>query len=136
MNTGNTKTHARNFKLESENGDDFMPYFGYSDCVKLENNDTRVIVSGACGGRVLEYALNGINALLLDPAQAGWTYAPGKPTVDPCGGRMDIGPEYTMPPHPELWLGTWKTERLGPLASSPFPADDTFDFNKLRNLVK
>ncbi len=117
-------------------GDDFMPYFGYSDCVKLENKDTRVIVSGACGGRVLEYSLNGINALLLDPAQAGWTYVPGKLTVDPCGGRMDIGPEYTMPPHPELWLGTWKTECLGPLAARMTSvADKATGVQLVRDLV-
>jgi len=94
-----------------------VQFHGYSDCVKLENQTTRVILSGACGGRVLEYSLDGVNAILLFPVQDGWTYTPGQPAVDPCGGRMDIGPECTIPKHPDLWLGAWKTERTGPLSA-------------------
>jgi len=94
-----------------------VTYHGYDDCIELKNRNTRVILSGACGGRVLEYSLNGVNALLLDPSQAGWTYTPGGPTIDPSAGRMDIGPESTTPPHLGLWLGSWKAIRTGPYSA-------------------
>lgn len=101
---------------EKSSDEAFGKDYGYSDCVKLENKNTRAIISGACGGRILEYSLDGVNALYLDPAQDGWTYTPGKPLTDPSGGRMDLGPEYAIPEHLDLWLGRWKTERTGPLS--------------------
>jgi hypothetical protein len=89
-------------------------FFGYDACIALENGaGTRVVVSPAAGGRVLEYSLNGENVLYLDPAQQGWRHRPGTPTVDPCGGRCDIGPERTVAPHPDLWLGDWIGEIAG-----------------------
>lgn len=90
-----------------------VEFFGYADCIKLENATTRVVL-GTSGGRVLEYAHQGENALMLDPAQAGWRYAPGKPTVEPSAGRCDVGPEQVIPRHPDLWFGDWKAEITGP----------------------
>ena len=88
--------------------------FGYSGCIVMENAaGTRVVLSPLAGGRVLEYSLNGRNAIYLNPAQQGWRHQPGIPSVDPCGGRCDIGPERTMAPHPDLWLGDWTGEVLG-----------------------
>lgn len=89
-------------------------YFGYADCIALENGaGARVVLSPLAGGRVLEYSLNGVNALYLDPAQQGWRHKPGIPSVDPCGGRLDVGPERTIAPHPDLWLGDWTGEIAG-----------------------
>jgi hypothetical protein len=90
-----------------------LEFFGYADCIVLENATTRVVL-GTSGGRVLEYALRGENALMLDPAQAGWRYAPGKPLVEPSAGRCDVGPEQVIPRHPDLWFGDWKAEITGP----------------------
>jgi hypothetical protein len=84
-----------------------VEFFGYSDCVKLENEQVRVIFGHHCGGRILEYSLNGENILQLDPEQRGWTYQPGRPVIDPLGGRFDIGPEKVIPAHPTLWVGAW-----------------------------
>jgi hypothetical protein len=87
---------------------------GYSGCIVMENAaGTRVVLSPLAGGRVLEYSLNGRNAIYLNPAQQGWRHQPGIPSVDPCGGRCDIGPERTMAPHPDLWLGDCTGEVLG-----------------------
>ncbi|MCC7265210.1 MAG: hypothetical protein IT369_22110 [Candidatus Latescibacteria bacterium] len=88
-------------------------FFGYNDCIALENNTTRVVL-GTSGGRVLEYALQGKNALMLDPAQAGWRYVPGQPVVEPSAGRCDVGPEQVIPRHPDLWFGDWQAEATGP----------------------
>ncbi len=88
--------------------------FGYEGCLVLENGaGTRVVLSPLAGGRVLEYSLDGRNVLYLDPAQRGWRHVPGVPTVDPCGGRCDIGPERVVAPHPDLWLGDWTGEIVG-----------------------
>lgn len=90
-----------------------MEYHGYKDCVKLENRTTRLIVSGACGGRVLEYSLNGKNAIFLKREHDGWICRGARRNIDPCGGRLDIGPEFTIPKHPGLYVGRWETERTG-----------------------
>lgn len=91
-----------------------IDYFGYTGCVALENGaGTRVVLCPQAGGRVLEYSLNGVNALYLAEAQKGWLHKPGISSVDPCGGRMDVGPEFVLPPHPDLWLGDWSGERVG-----------------------
>ena len=40
-----------------------ISFFGYDDCVALENESTRVVLCPHGGGRVLEYALHGQNAI-------------------------------------------------------------------------
>ncbi len=87
---------------------------GYSGCVELTNGTTRVILEPNCGGRVIEYSLNGKNFLYVDAKQDGWIYTPGERTIDPCGGRCDIGPEMLVPRHPDLWVGKWTAEIIGP----------------------
>ena len=89
-------------------------FFGYGGCIALENGaGTRVVLCPQAGGRVLEYSLKGANALYLNPEQKGWRHKPGIPSVDPCGGRCDVGPEMVLPPHPDLWLGDWTGEIVG-----------------------
>lgn len=102
---------------ETATGVAVMDYFGYANCIGLENGETKVVLCPEAGARVLEYSWKGKNALYLDPAQKGWRYEPGRPVVDPCGGRFDIGPEMTIPRHPDLWLGRWTGEILGPRAA-------------------
>ena len=87
-----------------------VKFHGYSDCIRLENEDTRITLGHQCGGRVLEYSWRGENVLRLDPNQAGWLPEPGKPEIDPWGGRFDIGPEKVIAPHPTLWFGAWSAE--------------------------
>jgi len=87
--------------------------FGYTGCIEMVNDaGTRVVLCPQGGGRVLEYSLNGKNALYVNEAQNGWRYQPGVETVDPCGGRFDIGPERVIAPHDDLWLGDWTGEIL------------------------
>jgi hypothetical protein len=86
---------------------DRVEFFGYSDCVRLENEKVRVILGHHCGGRILEYSLKGENVIYLDPTQKGWIYKPGEPEIDPYGGRFDIGPEKMVPSHPTLWVDAW-----------------------------
>lgn len=95
---------------DKKTGAAFVNCCGYTNCVKLENGSTRVILEPSCGGRVLEYSLNGKNSIYVDPAQNGWVYRTGKNGIDPSGGRMDFGPEKTVPAHPDLWLGKWQAQ--------------------------
>ena len=91
-----------------------IDYFGYAGCLSLENGaGARAVLCPQAGGRVLEYSLGGASAIYLNPAQQGWRHQPGIPSVDPCGGRLDIGPERTIAPHPDLWLGDWTGEITG-----------------------
>lgn len=94
-------------------GTSIISFHGYSGCVKLDNGEVSVILDPNCGGRVLEYSLNGENLIYLDPEQDGWMLSPDGKTIDPCGGRFDIGPEMTAPRHPQLWLGKWTAEITG-----------------------
>lgn len=92
-----------------------VEWFNYRGCLRLENEfGTSVVLCPQAGGRVLEYAQRGVNALYLNPEQRGWHRTPGEPTVDPCGGRFDVGPERVIAPHPDLWFGDWTGELLGP----------------------
>ena len=87
-----------------------VDFFGYKQCLRLESGDVRLTVCPQAGGRVLEYAWRGRNALSLVPSQQGWLYKPNEVPVDPCGGRLDIGPERVITSHPDLWWGDWTGE--------------------------
>jgi hypothetical protein len=94
---------------------ELIDFAGYADCIKLENEHTRVILGPHCGGRVLEYAREGENALMLDPEHDGWIRKEGREPLGhlfPSGGRFDIGPEHIIPKHPELWYGRWQAEMV------------------------
>jgi hypothetical protein len=88
-------------------------FAGYSDCIFLENENTRVVLGHQSGGRILEYAHNGENVLFLDPAQEGKSWKPGNPIFGPKAGQFDIGPEKIVPEHPVLWAGEWAAEITG-----------------------
>jgi len=96
-------------------GTGWVDFHGYTRCVKLENESCRVVLCHQCGGRVLEYAWKGTNAMGLSKDGAGKVYDPTtKKGGAADGGRCDIGPEMIIPPHPDLWVGPWKPEITGP----------------------
>jgi hypothetical protein len=93
-----------------------LDFFGYSDCVALQNESTRVVLCHQAGGRVLEYALQGKNAIALDEAGRGSLPRDGQ-RVNATGGRIDVGPEQTLPKHPLLWEGSWTIETPRPFTA-------------------
>jgi len=101
-----------------------VDFFGYTQCLALENEVTRVVLCHQAGGRVLEYSLHGKNSIWLDPADAGWVMQPGAPVVNLSGGRLDIGPEMVVPKRPVLWAGAWTAEAIGPRAARLTSAED------------
>lgn len=106
--------HVGSARADESAGARVVPFFGYDDCIRLENDSTRVTLCPAAGGRVLEYSLSGKNALYLPPGGEGWTYAPGKKGGAMNAGRFDIGPEQTIARHPQLWSGRWTGKITGP----------------------
>ena len=102
-----------------------IAYHGYPDCVELKNKQTRVVLCPATGGRILEYSLDGTNALYLAPETGGKIYQPGKPRPRMTAGRFDIGPEQTIPKHPQLWMGRWQAEITGRLSARMISVPDT-----------
>ena len=91
-----------------------VEHSGYSGCLALQNDTTRVVLGHHCGGRILEYSCKGQNALFLHPSQNGWVHRSGKRPIDPYGGRFDIGPELIVPDRPRLYLGRWTPKQTGP----------------------
>ena len=100
---------------EQSSGAHIVAFGGYEDCIRLENDATRVTLCPAAGGRVLEYSLGGKNALYLAPDEKD-----GQMTA----GRFDIGPEQTVPPRPLLWKGRWSGKITGKFAARLVSAKD------------
>lgn len=90
-----------------------VEFYGYKECIRLENGTTRVTLCPRAGGRVLEYSLNGVNALYLPPGDEGWELGSSRGGGAMNAGRFDIGPEQTIPQHPQLWAGRWTGEITG-----------------------
>lgn len=95
-------------------GTDWVGFFGYTRCLQLSTANTRVILDPNCGGRVLSYQHQGVEAIPLNPTQQGYTWQPGGKIADVYGGRLDLGPEMTFPRHLDLWVGAWRGRFTGP----------------------
>lgn len=91
-----------------------VSFYGYDDCIRLHNTNTQVTLCPAAGGRVLQYSLNGTEALYLPAGDEGWTSESGREGGRMTAGRFDIGPEQTIPAHPQLWSGHWSGKISGP----------------------
>ncbi len=99
-----------------------VSFYGYDDCLQLRNESTTVTLCPATGGRVLEYALNGVNVLYLPPGDEGWLLSDADAKSDggqvPMNaGRFDIGPEMVRRRSNVLWAGRWKGEITGDRAA-------------------
>ena len=90
-----------------------MTFYGYDDCIQLQNLTTRVTLCPAAGGRVLEYAVNGKNVLYLPAGSEGWVLEPGVKKGKMHAGRFDFGPEKMVARRDELWMGRWSSEITG-----------------------
>ncbi|MBN9120674.1 MAG: hypothetical protein J0I06_16240 [Planctomycetes bacterium] len=80
---------------------------GYSEAVELKLGKTRAVFCPQAGGRVLEFSVDGTDAMYFDEAEKNWK--PGKPGPI-TAGRFDYGPELTVIAHPKAWAGEWTAE--------------------------
>ena len=92
--------------VRSTEGMRLVTYHGFDNCIELKNKTVRAVLCPASGGRVLEFSINGKNALWLDPNEAG------KPN-GASAGRFDIGPERMLPRRNALFRGPYKGEITG-----------------------
>ena len=100
---------------EPNSKDDFragvVTYHGYTQAIELKRGNARAVLCPQAGGRVLEFAVDGKDAMFLDEQEKNWQ--PGKPGPI-SAGRFDYGPELTVIPHPKTWSGEWTGEITGP----------------------
>ena len=97
---------------------------GYSEAVELKLGKTRAVLCPQAGGRVLEFSVDGTDAMYFDADEKNWQ--PGKPGPI-TAGRFDFGPELTVAPHPKAWAGV-DTTPASPEARIPVPVRPTSHF--------
>ncbi len=93
---------------------EFRAWHGYTGAVELRTGTTRAVLCPEAGGRVLEYSLNDVNAMYLDPREREWKN--GDPPLG-SAGRFDFGPELVVPAHRVIWSGAWTAEITGPVSA-------------------
>ena len=100
--------------LFAADGANFVSFYGYDDCIRLQNEKVTVTLCPTAGGRVLEYSLGETNVLYLPPGDEGWRYdASSSSRGNMNAGRFDIGPEKMVKRGPLLWMGPWSGEIIG-----------------------
>lgn len=87
-----------------------VPFHGYAKAIELTRGNAKVVLCPQVGGRVLQFSVDGQEAMYLDDAEKTWR--PGQPAPS-SAGRFDYGPELTVIPHPALWSGEWTGEITG-----------------------
>jgi hypothetical protein len=80
---------------------------GYKEAIEIKIGKTRAVLCPQAGGRVLEFSVDGTDAMYFDQAEKNWK--PGKPGPI-SAGRFDYGPELVVTPHPKAWAGEWSAE--------------------------
>jgi hypothetical protein len=79
-------------------------FHGYAKAIEIRRGNTRAVLCPEVGGRVLEFSVEGRDAMYLDEQEKAWRpVQPGPASA----GRFDYGPELTVIPHPKLWSGEW-----------------------------
>lgn len=118
---------------ETRTGARITKYHGYTSAVELNRGNAKAILCPQAGGRVLEFVVDGRNAMFLDEQEKNWQ--PGR-TVPITAGRFDYGPELTTTPHPKLWAGEWTAEITGDSSARLIsPRDDTAGVQLVRDFV-
>jgi hypothetical protein len=84
-----------------------VPSHGYTQAIELQRGKTRAVLCPQAGGRVLEFSVDGTDAMYFEEAEKNWK--PGKPGPI-SADRFDYGPELVVAPHPKAWAGEWAVE--------------------------
>lgn len=84
--------------------------YGFDKAMELTRGNAKALLCPQVGGRVLEFSVDGKDALYLEDDEKTWH--PGK-KIQVTAGRFDYGPELTSISHPLLWSGEWTGEITG-----------------------
>src|SRR5712675_2241472 len=87
------------FSLADEPSAKVVTFHGYKQAIELKHGTARAVLCPQAGGRVLEFSIEGNNAMYLDDEDKNWQ--PGKPGPS-SAGRFDYGPELTVIQHPKI----------------------------------
>src|SRR5262245_64880928 len=98
-----TLISARDAAAEEPTARD-LAFHGYTKAVELKLGKTRAVLCPQAGGRVLEFSVDGVDAMYLDDGEKDWRPDKAGPIT---AGRFDYGPELTVAPHPKAWAGEW-----------------------------
>ena len=110
-----------------------VAFHGYDQAIELTRGNARAVLCPQVGGRVLEFSVDGRDAMFLDEQEKAWQ--PGKPG-SASAGRFDYGPELTVIPHPKLWSGEWTGEINGPhSAKLTSPRDEVAGIQLTREFI-
>lgn len=110
------------------------PFFGYDNCMVLENKTTKVVLDPNVGGRVLYYGQGGNNILFENRSLDGKTWRPGDKTFEVSGGRFDIGPEKTTP-FRNSFFNQWDAEVRGDTVRMTSKVDTTLGVQLIRDFI-
>lgn len=109
----------------------FVKFHNYTWAVELKRGNARALLCPQAGGRVLEFSVDGTNAMWFDDDEKEWR--PGRRT-SMSAGRFDIGPELVTPPRPQTWSGEWTAEITGPYSARLIsPRDDSAGVQLVRD---
>lgn len=88
----------------------FVPYHGYDRAIELVCDGYRAVLCPQAGGRVLEFSVQGRQALLFIESETEVGQNSSPPMT---AGRFDFGPELVVHKHPAIWSGAWSGEITG-----------------------
>lgn len=117
------------FALAEDQAPKVVTYHGYTQAIEMKKGNARAVLCPQAGGRVLEFTVDGNNAMYLDDAEKKWQ--PGKPGPS-SAGRFDYGPELTVIAHPKIWSGEWTAEISGDTAKLTSPREETAGMQVVR----
>jgi hypothetical protein len=83
---------------------------GYAEAIVLSRSKARAVLCPEAGGRVLEYSVDGQQALWFDEQERNRQPGQAPPMS---AGRFDFGPELVTPAHPTIWSGKWTAAITG-----------------------
>ena len=106
-----------------------VAYHGYKHAIEMKRGSARVVLCPQAGGRVLEFSVDGKNAMFLDDDDKNWQ--PGKPGAS-SAGRFDYGPELTVIAHPKTWSGEWSAEVAGQSVTLTSPREEAAGIQLVR----
>ena len=91
-----------------------VPFHGFDKSIEITRGNARVVLCPQVGGRVMEFLVDGKNALWLDEVEKTLKPGDSNPIT---AGRFDYGPELTTIQHPAIWAGEWTGEITGPYSA-------------------